>query len=136
MNINKVIVIFVFLFLFVVGVSSVKAQDQIERKELGVAQLGTAEINKVDAREITFKPLQKTGLHLHPGAVVGYVVAGEILFQVEGQKSKLLHAGDSFYEPANAKIVRFDNNSKKRTARFVAFYLLKDGQELIKMLAQ
>lgn len=87
MNIKRLVAFAPAVFVLIGTVSTLQAQVQIERKELGVAQLGPTEISKVDAREITFKPMQKTGLHLHPGPVVGYIASGKILFEVEGRKS-------------------------------------------------
>ena len=60
MNINKGIVRFILIFAFFITASTARSQEQVVRKELGVAELGTVEINRVDAREITLKPLQKT----------------------------------------------------------------------------
>lgn len=84
---------------------------------------------------IDFAPAQKTGAHLHPIPVVGYVVKGTITFQVEGQPVRTLLAGEAFFEPANAKIVQFDNASAQEPASFMACYLMgADDRELIKML--
>jgi len=89
-------------------------------------------VQRVEVKEIEFKPNQKTGLHLHPCPVIGYIVEGTITFQVEGQETQILKAGDAFYEPANTDILRFDAGDKK--AIFVVSYLLgKDDHEIIKM---
>jgi hypothetical protein len=46
-----------------------------------------------------------------------------------------LPAGSAFFEPADKKILRFDNASLGEPATFIAFYLLADdGGELIEML--
>jgi hypothetical protein len=59
---------------------------------------------------------------------------GEIAFQIEGQPEKILKAGDALFEPANTRILRFDNVGPGK-AKFVASYLLgKDDHELIKMI--
>jgi quercetin dioxygenase-like cupin family protein len=58
-------------------------------------------------------------------------VDGEIAFQIEGHPETILKTGDAFFEPANTRILRFDNIGP-RTAKFVAFYLMgKDDRELI-----
>jgi quercetin dioxygenase-like cupin family protein len=69
------------------------------------------------------------GLHRHPCHVVGYIAAGSILYQIEGQPSRLLQAGDAFHEPENARISQFDNVSDSAPARFIACYLLGSGEE-------
>lgn len=133
MKINLLSVILMSLAIIFMTSINIKPQEKIERKELGVATFGAIEINKVDAREITIAPLVKSGSHYHPGAVIGYVIEGAIFFQVDGEEPKTLKSGDSFYEPAGRKILHFDNKSKRSKAKFIAFYLLKDGQELIVM---
>ena len=109
--------------------------DPIIRKKLLLASFPSRQVSNVDIREIIFKPLQKTGRHLHPVPVTGYIVTGTIRFQVEGQPVQTLHGGDAFYEPVGKPIIHFDNTSAKRTAKFIACYLLDrpDG-ELIRLL--
>jgi len=75
------------------------------------------------------------GKHLHPCPVVGYIVSGKVLFQVEGDEKKILNQGEAFYEPKNKTILHFDNASEEETLVFIAFYLKEAGEDLIKMLA-
>ena len=85
--------------------------------------------------EIEFAPGQRAGLHRHPCHVVGYIASGTIVYELEGQPSQLLNAGDTFHEPENARVLRFDNASDTAPARFIACYLLKFGESrLIEML--
>jgi quercetin dioxygenase-like cupin family protein len=110
-------------------------QTLIIRTELLTALVGDRSVSRVEIKQIDFAPDQKTGLHQHPCPVVGYAARGTILFQVEGQPPQLLPEGSAFFEPANSKIVHFDNASPRDPATFIAFYLLgKDDQKLIKML--
>lgn len=71
------------VFAILICISS-EGQDKIVRKELMTADIGDRVIKKVDAREINFQPGQKAGYHKHPCPVVGYIVSGSVLFQVEG----------------------------------------------------
>ena len=112
----------------------VMAQDQIIRKPLLTASPINKTVNRVEVKEITFKPLQQTGFHLHPCPVVGYIVEGTANFQVKGGQMQTLKAGDAFFEPANTVIEHFDNASDSRPLKFVANYLLTEGDQLIKML--
>jgi quercetin dioxygenase-like cupin family protein len=66
--------------------------------------------------------------HLHPSPVIGYVVKGKVLFQIEGEEKKILKEGDAFYEPRNKRILHFDNLSSNEPLTFVAIYL-KEGSE-------
>lgn len=115
--------------------SAFAMQKEIIRKPLLTALLPSKEIQRVEVKEINFASNQETGLHMHPCPVVGYIVTGRILFQVDGQPAKILRAGDAFYEPAHTKIIHFDNASSSEPLKFIAFYLLNtEDKELINML--
>src|SRR5690348_14541564 len=36
--------------------------------------------------------------HRHPGPIFGYVVQGELLFELEGERPRVLKAGDTLFE--------------------------------------
>ena len=109
----------------------------VTRKDLLTASLvSDRAISKVEIKEITLGPMVRAPLHLHPCPVVGIVSAGEIAFQIEGAPVQHLKVGDAFYEPANVRIARFDNEGNT-LATFSAFYLLDHKeQELIRMLPE
>ena len=91
-------------------------------------------IATVEIQEVTMGPKQKAPLHLHPCPTVGVVVEGAIAFQIEGQPVQHLKAGEAFYEPANVRVARFDNDGDA-PARFVVHYLLgRDEHETIRIL--
>ena len=93
------------------------------------------EIGHVRSARIELAPGQETGRHRHPCDVVGYVAAGTIRFQVDGEEARTLGAGDAFHEPAGAPIAHFDNAGEDEPATFIAFYLLPPGEDtLIEML--
>jgi len=110
------------------------AQDEIIRKPLLTAATINKAVQKVEIKEIVFKPLQKTGLHLHPCPVVGYIAEGTCKFQVKGGPLQTLKAGDAFYEPANTEMLHFDNASAIEPLKFICFYLMDEEKEVIKML--
>jgi quercetin dioxygenase-like cupin family protein len=112
------------------------SKQTIYRKPLFTAVLEQAKkVGKVEVKEIVFQPSQKTGLHFHPCPVVGYIAEGSVAFQIEGSEEKTLRAGDAFFEPANVKILKFDNASETKGMKFITFYLLDAGEEeLIRML--
>jgi quercetin dioxygenase-like cupin family protein len=109
-------------------------QQSIARKQLLQATLGSRNVTSVDVREIRMEPGQQAGRHLHPCAVVGYIVGGTAVFRVEGEPEQTLPAGSAFYEPADTIIANFGNASDFQPMTFVAFYLLDGEQELIRML--
>ncbi len=113
------------------------ASAPVARKDLLTArfQPGTM-VSRVEIKEVTLGPRSRAPLHLHPCPVLGTVTEGTIVFQVEGKKAQRLTAGDPFYEPANVRIARFDNEGAVR-AKFTALYLLGDGsQELVRIVAK
>jgi quercetin dioxygenase-like cupin family protein len=106
----------------------------IVRRPLLHAALGARTVTTVDVREIAFAPGQRTGRHDHPGPVIGYIVSGTAVLEIEGQPPQTLPAGAAFHEPAGAAIARFDNASPTEPMVFVAMYLLRDDEPLIRML--
>lgn len=107
----------------------------VTRKHLLSPQLGSGmNIVQVEIKEVNMEPPAPVPLHLHPCAVVGVIAEGKIAYQLEGETAQHLSSGNAFYEPAGARVARFDNEGDT-TARFVAFYLLEsETQELITML--
>ena len=107
------------------------ALSDIIRTALLTAQIeGTKTVDRVEVQEIAFPANQQSPLHFHPCPVVGLVTKGTIHFQIEGQASQELHAGDAFFEPANTRILHFD--AIDGPATFVAYYLLsQDDTDLI-----
>jgi quercetin dioxygenase-like cupin family protein len=111
-------------------------QVSLVRKSLLNATFDQRTFTSIDVRRITLEPNQQTGRHKHPCPVVGFVVEGTALFQVEGHSPKELSAGSAFYEPANTVILHFDNGSDTAPLTFIACYLLDGPQELIEMLPE
>jgi quercetin dioxygenase-like cupin family protein len=106
---------------------------QPTRKDLLNAMVGQ-KVSVVEIREVTMPEGAVAPKHLHPCAVVGYVVSGSVLFQVEGEEARVLKEGDAFYEPRNKTILHFDNASKEKPLTFVAFYLKEGDEEQVKIL--
>ncbi|HEX4021063.1 MAG TPA: cupin domain-containing protein [Acidobacteriaceae bacterium] len=110
------------------------SEPTIYRKELLKAVLENHAVTSVDVREIRFQPDQRTGRHLHPCPVFGYIAEGSAILEVEGEPPQHLPAGSAFHEPAGKVIARFDNASATAPLTFIAYYLLHGQQELIAML--
>jgi quercetin dioxygenase-like cupin family protein len=109
----------------------------VARRDLLTATIAAEiAVSRVEVKEVTMAPRQRAPLHLHPCPVVGVITQGTICYQIEGESAERLEVGDAFYEPANVRVARFDNETEA-PARFAAFYLLgKDDQELIRVLDQ
>jgi quercetin dioxygenase-like cupin family protein len=106
----------------------------IERQQLLAATLGSRNVSTVDVRRMILAPGQRTGRHLHPCPVVGYIASGTAVYEIEGRPAELLPVGSAFYEPAETVIAEFGNASDIMPLTFIAIYLLHGEQELITML--
>jgi quercetin dioxygenase-like cupin family protein len=82
---------------------------------------------RVEIREIRILPGYAGGLHVHNGPVVGSILEGSVVYQVEGQPASVLQAGDVFFEPEGERIARFDAGDGGVT--FLAYFLLSPGQD-------
>jgi quercetin dioxygenase-like cupin family protein len=61
---------------------------------------------------VTLPPGSKGGPpHRHPGPTFGYVIAGELLFEVEGEGPRVVRAGEAFWEPGGDVIHYRDGNN-------------------------
>jgi len=124
-----------FLTLLLILTSVITyAQQTVNRKDLLSAAVANQTIDNVQAKEITMNPGQRAPRHQHACPVVGYVVKGTILYQIEGGPAKTLNEGEAFFEPANKVITHFDNASADTPAKFVAFYLRNGEQPLVEIL--
>ena len=94
------------------------------------------DVSRVEIQQVTMAPGIKAPLHLHPCPTVGVITEGTIDFQIEGKAVQHLKPGDAFYEPANVRVAKFNNESDS-PATFVVFYLLGEGEkDTIQILTQ
>ncbi|WP_306599597.1 cupin domain-containing protein [Geothrix sp. 21YS21S-2] len=107
----------------------------VQRRNLLEAALAPPKaVGSVSVQDVTMATGQKAPLHLHPCPVIGVVIEGRIAYQIEGEPTTFLKAGDAFYEPAGVHVARFDNVGDT-PARFVAAYLLEEpGQPTVKIV--
>lgn len=107
------------------------------RKELMTVQIAPEKaVSRVEVRELDLVPERQGPLHLHPIPVFSVIEEGSVTFQIEGQPARHLKAGEAFFEPANVRIARLDNEAKT-PARLMVFFLLgADDHELVQRLAQ
>jgi quercetin dioxygenase-like cupin family protein len=102
-------------------------EQPITRTVLLTAELARARsTSRVEIREIRIRPGHAAGLHVHNGPVVGSIVAGSAVYQIDGQPAQVLRPGDVFYEPEGARIARFDAEDSGVT--FLAYFLLAEGE--------
>jgi len=113
--------------------STESKRPSVQRQHLATVTVGRS-IDRVEAHRVTLQPGQPTGLHFHAGGTIGFVVDGEIAFQLEGGPLTTLQSGDGFFEPAGQHVARFDNLSDTQAATFIACYPLAGEETLITMI--
>ncbi|MFB9744835.1 cupin domain-containing protein [Pseudonocardia sulfidoxydans] len=58
--------------------------------------------------------------HRHTGPAFGYVIEGELRFELEGEPQRIVRAGETFWEPG-CEVIHYQdgNNLDDATTRFV-----------------
>jgi quercetin dioxygenase-like cupin family protein len=74
--------------------------------------------------------------HRHPGGpAFGYVLEGEMLFELEGEAPRVIRAGEAFWEPGGDVIHYQDGNNRDDVkVRFVVTMLCVEGQPMLVLL--
>jgi quercetin dioxygenase-like cupin family protein len=73
--------------------------------------------------------------HRHAGPVFGYMVEGEMLFELEGEPERVIRAGESFWEPGGDVIhYQAANNLEDAWSRFVVVMLCAPGQPMLTLV--
>ncbi|HTU06655.1 MAG TPA: cupin domain-containing protein [Trebonia sp.] len=70
--------------------------------------------------------------HRHSGPVFGYMLEGEMIFELEGEPEQVIRAGEAFWEPGGDVIhYQAANNLSDRWSRFVVVMMCAPGQEML-----
>ena len=78
---------------------------------------------KATVVEVTLGPGQAGESHRHPGPVIGYVLEGEYELGLDDQPTKVLKAGETFYEATGCLHRVSKNPAAKGNTRVVAVVL-------------
>lgn len=108
-----------------------QAEPSEKAIKLLTATFEPRQVAQVEVGDFHFKPGQVAPIHTHRAPAVGYVAKGAIIYQIEGEKPRILRTGDAFYEPAGPRILRFDNASATEEAIFLDFNLEQAGEPFI-----
>jgi quercetin dioxygenase-like cupin family protein len=101
--------------------------QQISRRLIADHELPEAlPTSHVEVRRITLAPGAPTGSHHHNGPVFGVILAGSVVFEIEGEGAAVLLPGDVFHEPAYRRIAHFD--AEADGAEFLAWFPLEAGR--------
>jgi len=110
------------------GVNSLQAQQPgFKRVELQKHDLGIAGREAVQARG-EIDPGAGAPKHTHPGEEVGYVLEGQVQFEIEGKPPATLTAGDVFFIPAGQ--VHAAKNVGKTPVKILSTYIVEKGKPL------
>jgi quercetin dioxygenase-like cupin family protein len=70
--------------------------------------------------------------HRHSGPAFGYVLEGEMVFELEGEQARVVRAGEAFWEPGGDVIHYQDaNNRDDIPLRFTVFMLCEPGKPML-----
>jgi quercetin dioxygenase-like cupin family protein len=69
-----------------------------------------------------------SGWHVHPGEEVGYIVAGTVRMEIEGQPTLTLHAGEGFLIPPRVPHNALDLGPG--TGQMLSTYIVETGQPI------
>ena len=73
--------------------------------------------------------------HRHVGPAFGYVLEGEMRFELEGEPTRVLHAGDTFWEPGGDVIHYQDGNNRTDSpVRFIVTMMCVPGQPMLTLV--
>src|SRR4051812_25955580 len=90
--------------------------------ERDIAEKLDGKATKATAVEVTIEPGKAGVSHRHPGPGFGYILEGEYEWGIDDQPTKLLKAGDTFYEPAGC-LHRVSRNPGKVKTRLLAWVI-------------
>ncbi|MET9290947.1 cupin domain-containing protein [Streptomyces sp. NPDC003077] len=70
--------------------------------------------------------------HRHSGPAFGYVLEGEMRFELEGEPERIVRAGETFWEPGGDVIHYQDGNARTDTpVRFLVTMVCVPGQPML-----
>ena len=69
--------------------------------------------------------------HRHPGSVYVYVTRGVVRLGVDGEPVRVLHVGESFFEPPGALHTVAESASATESAEAIAVMIVPDGAPLV-----
>ncbi len=74
--------------------------------------------------------------HRHSGPVFGYMLEGEMLYELEGEPERVIKAGESFWEPGGDVIhYQSANNLVAAWSRFVIVMLGVPGEPMLTLVS-
>lgn len=81
--------------------------------------------------EVGYLPGQSSIAHKHEGTAMAYVISGEIISQVKGEKAITYKAGEYWYEPAGSEHLVSKNASTTKPAKLLVFMVLAPDEKVL-----
>lgn len=73
--------------------------------------------------------------HRHSGPVFGYMLVGEMVFELEGEPERVIRAGEAFWEPGGDVIhYQAANNLPHAWSRFVVVMMGVPGEPMLTLV--
>ncbi len=73
--------------------------------------------------------------HRHSGPCLGYVLEGEMVFELEGEPPRVLQAGEAFFEPGGDVIHYQDGNNRDDIpVRFTVSMFMEPGTPMLTLV--
>ena len=74
--------------------------------------------------------------HRHAGPVFGYMLEGEMIFELEGEPERVIRAGEAFWEPGGDVIhYQAANNLKDAASRFLVIMMCLPGEPMLTLVS-
>jgi quercetin dioxygenase-like cupin family protein len=74
--------------------------------------------------------------HRHSGPVFGYMLEGEMMFELEGERERVIRAGEAFWEPGGDVIhYQAANHLSDRRSRFVVVMIGIPGEPMLTVVS-
>ncbi|WP_223484896.1 cupin domain-containing protein [Pseudomonas sp. A-RE-19] len=103
-------------------------QTGLHRTDLVKRDLSVSDREVIQVR-VDFEPGVAAPKHSHPGVEVAYVISGTFQYQLEGQPTVTLKAGDSLYIPEGTAHIA--TNIGTTTGAELATYIVKKDTPLV-----
>lgn len=117
-----------FLFMAFASNNASAQQSGIKRTDLQKHDLSIPGREAVQAR-IDFDAHSAFGKHYHPGEEIIYVLEGTLEYEVEGQGTVTLKAGEVLFIPAGT--VHSAKNNTNEKASELATYVVEKGKPIL-----
>lgn len=123
---------FVAAALAVTLCASAMAHDPSEKITVLQEQLlKNAPGKKAMMIEVDYKPGQSSIAHKHEGTAMAYVLDGEVISQVKGEKAITYKKGQFWYEPAGSEHLVSKNASSTKPAKLLVFMVLAPDEQVL-----